>query len=109
MENKNIIKRQIQYNELIRQLIENKNKEIDITPNKENNSLIIGLKSYHYVAENNSQVYKVVIDYCELNFNDMKDFIIDLLYKSEQALINRIKIMMKIDFEKILKETEEIR
>lgn len=103
MENKNIIKRQIQYNELIRQLIENKNKEIDITPNKENNSLIIGLKSYHWFDEN-----KIVIDYCELNFDDMKDFIIDLLYKSEQALINRIKIMMEIDFEKILKETEEI-
>lgn len=108
MENKNIIKRQIRYNELIRQLIENKNKEIDITPNKENNSLIIELKSYHWFTENNSQVYKVVIDYCELNFDDMKDFIIDLLYKSEQALINRIKIMMEIDFEKILKETEEI-
>ena len=90
MENKNIIKRQIQYNELIRQLIENKNKEIDITPNKENNSLIIGLKSYHWFGEN-----KIVIDYCELNFDDMKDFIIDLLYKSKQALINRIKIMME--------------
>ena len=108
MENKNIIKRQIRYDELIRQLIES-NKEIAITPNKESNSLIIELKTYHWLTESNSQIYKIVIDYCELNFDDMKDFIIDLLYKSEQALINRIKIEARNSFEKLLKEIEEIR
>lgn len=106
MENKEVIKEKIKYETLMRYLVESNYEDILIT--KKKNSFIVNLKKSGWDRGYNSQEYKTFILYCELAFDELTVFITDLLNQHREAVVNTMTALINKNYEKTLKEIEEV-
>lgn len=106
MEKENI-KEKIKYNELLRRLVESNYDDILIKQDKDG-GFTVYLKKSGWVSGYNCQEYKTFIYYYDFDFEEMTDFVIDLLGERKQAVLNTTFAIFKKNYEIALKEMENI-